>query len=175
MRLSGADLDLARRVEALDLEPVVFKLVRPDAGEKGLSLELADLGAGLYRCFLKLCGWHPGTSVVPTAAIDQVWHAHLLDSAKYRTDCMAVFGRFLDHFPYAGLRGEQDRVAWLDSFARTRALFRDHFGVDVGGEAAVSACFSHGGGADCCVGAAFSACGVRPRPERPGGQAGAGG
>src|SRR5580658_6317536 len=92
-------------VDLLDLEPVVFKLVRPDPEERGLTLAEADQDIGLYRCFLKLCVLYPGVSVVPTRAIDRVWHAHMLDTAKYRADCQLVFGRFLDHFPYAGLRG----------------------------------------------------------------------
>jgi anti-sigma regulatory factor (Ser/Thr protein kinase) len=122
----------------------------------------------LYRCFLKLCVLYPGVSVVPTRAIDRVWHAHMLDTAKYRADCQLVFGGFLDHFPYAGLRGEEDRLAWLADFARTRTLFRGHFGVELGGEPGASVCRSHGGGADCCVGCVASPAGTaRPRPERP--------
>jgi hypothetical protein len=170
IRADGAyrHADHARRVDRLDLEPVVFKLVRPDPEERGLTLYEADQDIGLYRCFLKLCALYPGVSVVPTMAIDRVWHAHMLDTAKYRADCLLVFGRFLDHFPYAGLRGEEDRLAWLSDFARTRALFREHFGVELGGEPGASVCRSHAGGADCCVGCIASSAGTaRPRPERP--------
>ena len=80
-----------------------------------------------------------------------MWHTHLLDTAKYRADCDHLFGRFMDHFPYAGLRGEADRRAWRDDFTTTRRLFSDHFGVDIGTEPA-SACRNHVDGADCCVG-----------------------
>jgi hypothetical protein len=154
-------------VDLLDLEPVVFKLVHPDPGERGLTLDEADRAVVLYRCFLKLCALYPGIAVVPTLVIDRVWHAHMLDTAKYRADCQLVFGRFLDHFPYAGLRGEDDRLAWLSDFARTRTLFRDHFGVELGGEPGASMCRSHGGGADCCVGCVASSADTgRPRPER---------
>ncbi len=103
--------EVDRRIDALDLEPVVYKLVRPDPGEEGLSLDQADQGIELYRCFLKLCAQFPRTPIVPTRVIDRIWHAHMLDTAKYRADCQVVFGRFLDHFPYAGLRGEPDKLA----------------------------------------------------------------
>jgi hypothetical protein len=157
-----------QRVDDLDLEPIAFSLIQPDPGEQALTLTQADWDIALYRMFLKLCAVYHGTSVVPTRAIDRVWHAHMLDTAKYRADCLLVFGRFLDHFPYAGLRGEADRVAWLTDFARTRTLFRDHFGVELGGEPGASVCGSHGGGADRCVDrVAASADAVRPRPERP--------
>lgn len=163
----AALLDVDRRIDALDLEPVVYKLVHPDPGEDGLRLDQADQGVGLYRCFLKLCALFPGTPIVPTQVIDRVWHAHMLDTAKYRIDCQVIFGRFLDHFPYAGLRGEADKLAWLEDFARTRTLFRDCFGVEIDGEAAASVCRSHGNGSDCCVGCVTSTVDqTRPRPAR---------
>jgi hypothetical protein len=78
-----------------------------------------------------------------------------------------VFGRILDHFPYAGLRGEADRRAWAADFAATRRLFRGHFGADIGTEPAASACRAHVDGADCCVGCSKPpTCDTRPRPDR---------
>ncbi len=87
------------RVDELDLEPVVYKLMHPDPGESGLTLAEADRDVAIYRRFLKLCVLRSGASIVPTQAIDRVWHAHMLDTAKYRADCELVLGRFLDHFP----------------------------------------------------------------------------
>jgi hypothetical protein len=163
----GHDHELGRRVDALNLEPVVFKLTRPDSDEQPLTLDQAGQNIALYRYFLCLCGYYPTASIVPTRAIDRVWHTHLLDTAKYRSDSDLVFGRFLDHFPYAGLRGELDRLAWLDDFAMTRRLFTEHFGVEIGGDAAASVCRNHGDGSDCCVGwVPGHANSARPRPER---------
>jgi hypothetical protein len=113
-----------RRVDALDLEPVVYKLLHPEPGETAMGLAVADRDVALYRCFLKLCLLHPGATIVPTRQIDHVWHTHLLDTAKYRTDCDQVFGRFMDHFPYFGFRGQDDRRAWRADFARTRPAGR---------------------------------------------------
>jgi hypothetical protein len=156
-----------RRIDALDLEPIVYTLTRPADGEPALSLAEADHDVALYRCFLKLCLLQPGTTIVPTRRLDDVWHTHMLDTAKYRADCTFVFGRFLDHFPYAGLRGEDDRHAWREDFARTRRLFRGHFGVEIGSQPAASACSNHGDGSDCCTGCVRPAGGdIRPRPER---------
>ena len=91
----------------------------------------------------------------------------MLDTAKYRADCDWVFGFFLDHFPYFGFRGEEDRRAWRDDFARTRRLFKEHFNIDVGGEPAASACRNHFGGSGCLVGCINDpTAGVRPRPDR---------
>ena len=107
-----------RRAGELDLDPIVYKLMHPDPGEPPLSLAEADQAVALYRCFLKLCLLCPGSAIVPTRQLDQVWHTHMLDTAKYRADCDHVFGRFMDHFPYAGLRGDADRRAWRADFAR---------------------------------------------------------
>src|SRR5215472_16162703 len=108
------------RVDELDLEPVVFKLMNPDPGQVALGLAEADRDVALYRCFLKLCVLYPGIALVPTVRLDHVWHTHMLDTAKYRADCDTIFGRFMDHFPYAGLRGEDDRRAWQTDLTATR-------------------------------------------------------
>jgi hypothetical protein len=156
-----------RRVDALDLEPIVFKLMHPEPGEMALGLARADQDVALYRCFLKLCALHPGATIVPTRQLDRVWHTHMLDTAKYRADCDQVFGLFLDHFPYFGFRGDEDRRAWQQDFAHTRRLFRQHFGVEIGSQPAASACRNHGDGSDCCVGCIRpSDAGARPRPDR---------
>ncbi len=155
------------RVDELDLEPLVFKLMHPGPGEPGAGLGRADQDAELYRCFLRLCVLYPRATIVPSRAIDQVWHAHMLDTVKYRIDCDRVFGQPLDHFPYAGLRGEDDQRAWREDYSRTRELFREHFGVEIGADPAASACASHGDGADCCTGCVRpSSRRGRPRPYR---------
>jgi len=157
------------RVDELDLEPVVFKLMHREDGEPVLDLPRADQDAALYRCFWKLCVLYPHTTIVPTRRIDRVWHTHILDTVRYRADCDRVFGRFMDHFPYAGLRGEDDRRAWRADFATTRALFQKHFAVDIDAEAAASVCRNHGDGSECCFGPARPpALHSRPRPARGG-------
>lgn len=162
----------------------MYKLLHPGRDEPGLTLVQADEDVVLYRCFLKLCALVPDLSLVPTEAIDRVWHAHLLDTAKYRADCRYALGRFVDHFPYAGLRGDADEITWHADFARTRQLFAKHFGVELGDTPTASVCHLHDNGSDCCVGEgtqvtepsragkagesarARSGGGVRPRPAR---------
>lgn len=134
------------RVDELDLEPIVFKMMHPDH-EEGLTLEEADRAVDRYRKFLKLCAMYPDRPIVPTAEIDHVWHTHILDTAKYRYDCDRVFGRFLDHFPYLGLRGDDDAARLAASFADTQDLYMTHFGEALGG--AQQACGENCGGSLC--------------------------
>ena len=137
----------------------------PDPGKHPRTIAEADQDVTRYRYFLKLCLLYPGVAIVPDNSIDRAWHAQVLDTAKYRRDCTLVFGRFLDHFPYAGLRGDADRRTWLDSFARTRELFRQHFSVKLGPVTA-SGCSQHYDLANCCVGCEGTGREERPLPDR---------
>lgn len=120
---------LKAKVDMLDLEPIAFKLVYPEDGQ-GWTPEKAYRLIELYRCFLVLNEIYPNISIVPSKEIDKVWHAHILDTAKYREDCQRVFGRFVDHFPYFGLRGEEDAKNLQTTYQASRALFIEHFGAD---------------------------------------------
>ena len=141
-----------RRVDALDLGSITWRILHPDPG--GVALRRGELRESvvLYRCFLKLCVLYPDAVLVPVRRIDRVWHAHLLDTVRYRADCEFALGRFLDHFPAFGLRGASDRSRWRDELARTVELFREHFAIDLGNPQVAGVCSNHGDGADCCVG-----------------------
>jgi hypothetical protein len=78
-----------------------------------------------YRNFLYLCG-STGEIIVPTAHIDKVWHAHILDTVKYQADCESVFGFFLHHNPYFGLKGDREELD--EAFKRTSAIYELEFG-----------------------------------------------
>jgi hypothetical protein len=134
-------------VGALDLEPITYKLMHPHPGETAMTLAEADQVTDAYRGFLKLCLWYPDEVIVPSRTIDEVWHAHILDTAKYAADCDVLFGALAHHFPYFGLRGEQDEASWRAAYDRTRELFQLHFGIALAGERAAAAC--HVNGASC--------------------------
>ncbi|MBA3679502.1 hypothetical protein H0W80_04965 [Candidatus Saccharibacteria bacterium] len=153
-------------IDELDLEPIIFKLVNPEDGTP-LSLAQADVVTMKYRQYLKLCAMYPGKSIVPNKEIDQVWHTHILDTAKYRDDCDQVFGKFLDHFPYFGLRGEEDAQNLKTAYAVTLDLFRNHFGAELAG--AQQGCGESCGGSLCenpaCSGSACTGTIDRCRPR----------
>jgi hypothetical protein len=60
--------------------------------------------------------------------VDEFWHQHILDTRAYRADCEAIFGRFLEHFPYFGLRGAQDAEDLTNAYAATLEAYEDAFG-----------------------------------------------
>ena len=116
------------KLNSLDWEPIAYKLMYPESG-KGWTKEQAARAIARYIMFLSLKYLHPHAKIVPTQEIDRVWHTHILDTCKYAEDCDKVFGYFLHHFPYFGLRGEEDQQNLQGSFAQTQSLFQEHFNI----------------------------------------------
>jgi hypothetical protein len=94
------------------------------------TLDKADAVEVEYKRFLTLQKMYPQESIAPLFDVDIFWHYHILDTMKYAVDCQAVFGYFLHHFPYLGLRGEADEEAHELQGQRGRELYRLAFGAD---------------------------------------------
>jgi hypothetical protein len=117
-------------IEALDLEPIKFKLMDREEGQ-GWSREYVERMAIAYRRFLTLLVTHPETTVAPTKDIDKFWHGHILDTMKYAEDCERVFGYFLHHFPYFGMRGGEDAAALSNAGQEMERLYVQEFGEEM--------------------------------------------
>ena len=53
-----------------------------------------------YLVFMHLKSKHRTPGLVgPSNVIDDVWHAHIVDTKNYRLFCNAYFGEFVDHDP----------------------------------------------------------------------------
>jgi hypothetical protein len=115
------------RVHALDLGPIKFKLVHAEA-DHSLGVHGVERIEKLYKRFLVLNLMYPDKQIVPNKEVDMFWHAHILDTIKYAEDCEQVFGRFLHHFPYFGLRGKADADRLLEAFEESRTLYQNAFG-----------------------------------------------
>lgn len=113
----------------LDLEPIKVKLMHDESGE-GWSLQKANAVEFEYRRFLYLMKTFPQEQTAPLFDVDTFWHYHILDTMKYAVDCQAVFGYFLHHFPYIGLRGEDDVEAHHRVGERMKELYEQTFGED---------------------------------------------
>lgn len=118
---------LALLAERLDLSDVRLKLADPEEG-KGYSSDQLDLAEAEYRKFLALHLMYPDADIVPCKMVDEIWHQHILDTAAYREDCDAIFGRFIDHFPYFGMRDEQDAQDLEDAYDSTLQRYEEAFG-----------------------------------------------
>ena len=119
---------LERLETELDLSNVRMKLADPEEG-KGYSREILDRMELEYRKFLALRLAHPHAEIVPCGIVDEMWHQHILDTIAYRHDCDRIFGRFVDHFPYFGMRGDDDARALDDAYSETLSLYKSAFGT----------------------------------------------
>jgi hypothetical protein len=124
---TDADLQAALvKVNSLDFTQLKQKLMEEKRWTPEVCTEVEDL----YRRFLALNVRYPGRKVCPTSTIDEFWHAHILDTRAYATDCDRIFGEFLHHYPYFGTRGPSDHDDLEAAFADTIDLFIRHFGID---------------------------------------------
>lgn len=105
---------IQQAIDKLDLDCIKIKLMDSKEG-KGWTREQADRVERQYKRFLFMAATMD-QPFVPTDDIDEFWHTHILDTQKYTEDCQNVFGYFLHHFPYFGMRGEEDA-------ANLRSLF----------------------------------------------------
>ncbi len=150
--MNASQPDLSAIAE-LDLDPIKVKLMHEASGE-GWTLEKASAVDVEYRRFLILMKLFPQEQTAPLFDVDTFWHYHILDTMKYAADCERVFGYFLHHFPYIGLRGEEDEQAHHRVGQRMRELYEATFGEPYGG-AMQGAAFSGAG-----VTTAFSGAGT---------------
>jgi hypothetical protein len=121
-------------IEALDLDPIKLKLMDPEEGQ-GWSREYVERMALAYKRFLALLVRFPDQTLAPSKDVDKFWHGHILDTAKYAEDCERVFGYFLHHFPYFGMRGEQDAADLRAASQRTHEIYLREFGESLSGPA----------------------------------------
>ncbi|MEA2570762.1 MAG: hypothetical protein QOI24_2763 [Acidobacteriota bacterium] len=76
-----------------------------------------------YQRFWVLCKMYPTEPIVPSKAIDKVWHQHVLNTRQYDNDCQAYFGRFLHHTPR-----HPESVA--ETWASTLRRYAEAFGFE---------------------------------------------
>jgi hypothetical protein len=119
---------MVEAVFALDLEPIKHKLMDKREGY-GWSRTKAEHLELQYRRFLALLAKYPDEVIAPSSDVDKFWHGHILDTMKYARDCDAVFGYFLHHYPYFGMRGEEDAANLARAAQNMRRLYQQEFGA----------------------------------------------
>ena len=114
-------------IQALDLDPIKLKLMDQEEGQ-GWSREYVERMETAYKRFLILMVKFPEETIAPTKDVDKFWHGHILDTMKYAEDCQRVFGYFLHHFPYFGMRGEQDAADLRAAAEKMHVIYEQEFG-----------------------------------------------
>lgn len=125
--ISKPDMISANRaIEQMDLSLICMKLMEEEEGEGWSEVQCREV-AQEYRRYMKLKLLYPKENIVPNRAIDTMWHYHILDTAAYQRDCMAIFGQLLHHYPYFGMHGEADEKQFYNAFDRTKFLYEQTF------------------------------------------------
>ncbi len=140
-------------IQALDLDPIKLKLMDAEEGQ-GWSREYVDRVELLYKRFLALLVTHPEETIAPSKDVDKFWHGHILDTLKYADDCQNVFGYFLHHFPYFGMRGAEDRANLKVASENMKRLYEREFGEPKHGDEAWCAAAINAKDAAWCAAAA---------------------
>ena len=94
-----------------------------DEGGRGWSVETADKAEAKYKKWLFLKLKYENVLIPPPKDIDTFWHGHILDTQAYMRDTAAIFGQYVHHYPYFGMRGKAS-VSIAKSTARTLRLSR---------------------------------------------------
>jgi hypothetical protein len=126
---------LPESIAALDLGYLGRKLLDDDAfeaerrnGERLWDEERVERAITEYKQFLALMLWNPEAVLVPSEDIDEVWHTHVLNTARYQADCDAIFGRFQHHFPTFG-ESEEVQEEHMKGREETLRMFEEAFGA----------------------------------------------
>ena len=148
LQSKGIDEDIAQ----LDLEMVKMKIGESEEGV-GWNNEQVEDAEIEYKRYLMLCRKypHPKYSIVPNKIMDTMWHYHILDTKAYVRDSDRVFGGYFHHYPYFGLRGEDDEKELESSFEKTKTYYETLFGEPM----------ARGGPSDCwndCQNKCWNAC-----------------
>lgn len=111
----------------LELSMIKQKLADIDEGA-GWSPNYIERVETEYRRYLALSRYYPDKAIVPSKIVDTFWHGHILDTQAYALDCERLFGYFLHHYPYFGMRGREDAEALGAAYDETLDLYERHFG-----------------------------------------------
>lgn len=87
--------------------------------QQGRQKDELSLAVSEYRRFLFLCPQAEGKNVCCPPKIDDVWHAHMLDSVHYVNDCNKYFGFYLHHNPCENGVDPSDMESTFDLYEKT--------------------------------------------------------
>lgn len=113
------------QVSKWDFSLTKQKLLEP--AYAGWSMERTEKAEIDYKRYLALTKALGGFQPVPNGEIDRFWHEHILDTRRYFQDCHELFGGFLHHYPYFGMRGENDKEAWKSTSELSNKLWKSIF------------------------------------------------
>ena len=81
-----------------------------------------------YKRYLSVTKALNGYQLVPNGDVDRFWHEHILDTRRYAEDCSKLFGGFLHHYPFFGMRDDADNSTWIETSTKSTNFWNNLFG-----------------------------------------------
>ena len=126
------NLEEARKhIFALDFSALKAMMADEAAGGLGWPAERLDYTEMQYKRWLFLRRKYQSKELPPSEEIDKFWHYHILDTKAYHRDTQVIFGYYLHHFPYFGMRGPADKADLLHAWEETQELYEKEFGEPI--------------------------------------------
>lgn len=125
-------------VDKWDFSLMRIKMQEPT--HAGWDLGRIDAAIEDYRRYMAITKALDGYQLVPNGEIDRIWHEHILDTRQYATDCLELFGGFLHHYPYFGMRNESDSNNWQSASALSQDFWKQIFGESLYDDTAAMKC-----------------------------------
>ena len=126
------ELEAAREyIEHIDFSYLKVVMANPPPAALGWSPEKLAYVEQQYRNWLFLRRKYEEKTLPPSLSVDQFWHFHILDSRSYWRDTLNIFGHYLHHFPYFGVRGPRDLRDLLAAYEETQRLYTVEFGEEI--------------------------------------------
>ncbi len=118
--------DVCKKIHTYDLNSTFERLVLTE----GWKPREATAAIAQYRNYLYLCKLYPTKKLPPSKDIDEVWHAHILQTKQYRKFCKLIFPEledsYLDHDPH--LATAESLSTLKAAFEETQFLYKKEFG-----------------------------------------------
>jgi len=116
----------------IDFSLLKEKLSLPaEEGGEAWSAEVTDHVEVKYKRWLLLKWKNENVLIPPPMDVDAFWHGHILETQSYWRDCLVLFGKYLHHYPYFGIRGKADKEKLERSFENTVRLYEEEYGEDI--------------------------------------------
>ncbi len=121
--------ELYQRLQDFELDDPTqeFGFIRHLMKNHGWTEHYAHKAIAEYKkfAFLTVVADH---QVVPSDAVDQVWHAHVLLTQSYWEEfCPLILGKKLHHHPARG--GKTERAEFHNLYLQTIASYQQYFGI----------------------------------------------
>ena len=115
-----------RRINGIDLADILQR-----AGKRAdWTPAQKRLAEKWYRGYLWLSYLHGKKPVFAIVAeSDELWHAHIVYTKRYRRDCQRLFGEFLDHNPVHGIATKRFKASIATAERWYKSEFNQEFEV----------------------------------------------